>query len=62
MRTCEKAKKDMLRQRFNMFNHIIGKTLEAQLNRFAHLMKELTSAGIKMTKGEVNKKLLNSLN
>ncbi|KAD4385615.1 hypothetical protein E3N88_25784 [Mikania micrantha] len=55
------SRKDMLRQRFNMFNHIKGESLEAQLNRFTHLMTEMTSSGIVMTKGEVNKKLLNSL-
>ncbi|KAD5802663.1 hypothetical protein E3N88_14023 [Mikania micrantha] len=55
------SRKDMLRQRFNMFNHIKGESLEAQLNRFTHLMTEMTSSGIEMTKGEVNKKLLNSL-
>ena len=35
--------------------------MEAQLKRFTHLMTEMTSVGIEMTKGEVNKKLLNSL-
>ncbi|KAC9670495.1 hypothetical protein E3N88_45417 [Mikania micrantha] len=55
------SRKDMLRQRFNMFNHIKGESLEAQLNRFTHLMTEMTSDGIEMSKGDVNKKLLNSL-
>ncbi|KAD1222171.1 hypothetical protein E3N88_43131 [Mikania micrantha] len=55
------SRKDMLRQIFNMFNHIKGESFEAQLNRFTHLMTEMTSSGIEMTKGEVNKKLLNSL-
>ncbi|KAL8205619.1 hypothetical protein R6Q57_009170 [Mikania cordata] len=55
------SRKNMLRQWFNMFNHFKREYLVAQLNRFTHLMTEMTSAGIEIFKGEVNKKLLNSL-
>ena len=33
----QQSRKDLLRQRFNMFNHIVGETLEAQLQRFITL-------------------------
>ncbi|KAI3783348.1 hypothetical protein L1987_42427 [Smallanthus sonchifolius] len=55
------SRKDMLRQRFNMFNNILGESLETQINRFVHLIIEMRSDEIEMTNGEVNKKLLNSL-
>ncbi|KAL8245818.1 hypothetical protein R6Q59_007034 [Mikania micrantha] len=46
------SRKDMLRQRFNMFNRIKGESLEDTLNRFTHLMTEMTNSGIVMTKGK----------
>ncbi|KAI3700163.1 hypothetical protein L2E82_44782 [Cichorium intybus] len=52
---------EMLRQRFNMFNHILGESLEAQLQRFITLKTELTTNGIYYPRVDVNKKLLNSL-
>ncbi|KAI3744682.1 hypothetical protein L1987_57771 [Smallanthus sonchifolius] len=55
------SRKDMLRQKFNMFKYVNGESLESQINRFTHLMNEISGAGIEMTKGEINKKLLNSL-
>ncbi|KAI3725433.1 hypothetical protein L1987_65221 [Smallanthus sonchifolius] len=55
------SRKDMLRQKFNMFKYMIRESLESQINRFTHLMTEMNSAGIEMTNNEVNKKLLNSL-
>ncbi|KAL8257368.1 hypothetical protein R6Q59_029409 [Mikania micrantha] len=56
IKTCERVARTC-----KAFKHIKGESLEAQLNRFTHLMTEMTSAGIEMSKGEVNKKLLNSL-
>ncbi|KAI3807126.1 hypothetical protein L1987_23050 [Smallanthus sonchifolius] len=50
----------MLIQKFNMFKYVKGESLESQINRFTHLMAEISDAGIE-TKGEINKKLLNSL-
>ncbi|KAI3814244.1 hypothetical protein L1987_18994 [Smallanthus sonchifolius] len=55
------SRKDMLRYKFNMFKYVKGESLESQIIRFTHLMTEMSGAGIEMTKGEINKKLLNSL-
>ena len=44
-----------------MFNHILGESLEAQLQRFTTLTAEISTAGIVMPRSEINKKLLNSL-
>ncbi|KAI3690680.1 hypothetical protein L2E82_48883 [Cichorium intybus] len=52
---------DLLRQRFNLFNYVLGETLEAQLQCFITLNTEMTTVGITLSKIEVNKKLLNSL-
>ena len=57
----KQSRQDLLRQSFNMFNHILGETLEAQLQRFSTLTTEISSAGIVMPRSEINKKLLNSL-
>ncbi len=57
----QESRRDFLRTNFNMFNHIHGESLEAQLNRFTKLHSEMISAGISLDKSEVNKKLLNSL-
>ncbi|KAI3813703.1 hypothetical protein L1987_18434 [Smallanthus sonchifolius] len=48
----------MLRQKFDMFKYVKGEVWNL---RFTHLMTEISGAGIEMTKGEINKKLLNSL-
>ena len=53
--------KEMLRQKFNMFNYIPGETLEAQLQQFTTLTTEMNIVGIFLCKSEINKKLLNSL-
>ena len=57
----KQSRQDLLRQRFNMFNHILGESLEAQLQRFTTLTTEVSTAGIVLPKSEINKKLLNSL-
>ncbi|KAI3740357.1 hypothetical protein L2E82_30785 [Cichorium intybus] len=57
----KQSRQDMLRQKFNMFNHMIGETLEIQLQRFITLNNEMATARIVLSKAEVNKKLLNSL-
>ena len=57
----QQSRQDLLRQRFNLFNHVIGETLEMQLQRFIALTTEMSSAGVSVTKAEINKKLLNSL-
>ena len=54
----KQSRQDLLRQRFNMFNHVLGESLEIQLQRFITLMTEMSSAGIVLPKIEVNKKLL----
>mgnify|MGYP001553584485 CR=1 FL=1 len=55
------SRQDTLRQKFNMFNHVLGETLEGQLQRFITLTTKMSSAGISVPRSEVNKKLLNSL-
>ena len=55
------SRQDLLRQRFNMFNHILGESPEAQLQRFTTLTTEISNAGIVLPRSEINKKLLNSL-
>ncbi|KAL4573443.1 hypothetical protein LXL04_020249 [Taraxacum kok-saghyz] len=57
----KQSRQDLLRQSFNMFNHILGESLEAQLQRFSTLTTEISTAGIVMPRSEINKKLLNSL-
>ena len=42
----KQSRQDLLRQRFNMFNHILGESLEAQLQRFTTLTTEISNAGI----------------
>ncbi|KAL7615964.1 hypothetical protein Lser_V15G04550 [Lactuca serriola] len=54
------SRQDMLRQTFNKFNHILGESLEAQLQRFTALITEMSSVGILVTRSEINKMLLNS--
>ncbi|KAI3767616.1 hypothetical protein L2E82_17880 [Cichorium intybus] len=44
-----------------MFNHILGKSLEVQLQQFTTLHTELSTVGISFSNIYVNKKLLNSL-
>ncbi|KAI3780329.1 hypothetical protein L2E82_10306 [Cichorium intybus] len=57
----KQSMQDLFRQRFNMFNHVLRESLEAQLQCFITLNTEMTTAGITLSKTEVNKKLLNSL-
>ncbi|KAI3723678.1 hypothetical protein L2E82_35434 [Cichorium intybus] len=52
---------DLLCQRLNMFNHVLGEMLEIQLQRFITLNTKMSTAGIVFSKIKVNKKLLNSL-
>ena len=44
-----------------MFNHVVGETLETQLQCFITLTTEMSSVGVFVSRSEVNKKLLNSL-
>lgn len=57
----KQSRQDLLRQKFNMFNHVLGESLEAQLQRFTTLTTEMSTAGITLSNGEINKKVLNSL-
>ena len=57
----KQSRQDMLRQKFNMFNYVLGETLENQLQRFITLTTEMSSVGMMVTRSEINKKLLNSL-
>ena len=57
----KESRQDSLRQQFNMFNHIVGETLEAQLQRFITLHTQLKTFGVLVSETEINKKLLNSL-
>ncbi|KAL7600050.1 hypothetical protein Lser_V15G22421 [Lactuca serriola] len=42
----KQSHQDMLRQKFNMFNHVLGETLETQLHRFITLTTEMSLADI----------------
>ena len=55
------SRKDMLRQKFNLFNYILHETLETQINRFVTLITQMKTADIVLDNSEMNKKLLNSL-
>ena len=57
----KQSRRDLLRQKFNLFNYIPGETLEEQIQRFNKLHTELNSAEVTLTRSEINKKLLNSL-
>ncbi|XP_052626990.1 uncharacterized protein LOC128133548 [Lactuca sativa] len=57
----KESRQDMLRQKFNMFNYILGESLEAQLQRFTTLTTDMNISGIYLTKSEINKMLLNAL-
>lgn len=57
----KQSHQDMLRQKFNMFNHILGESLEAQMQRFITLTTKMSSVGVLVTRSEINKKLLNLL-
>ncbi|XP_076926534.1 uncharacterized protein LOC143589736 [Bidens hawaiensis] len=56
-----RSHQDLLQQKFNMFNHILGESLETQLHRFIALVTEMRSATINLTAAETNNKLVNSL-
>nr|KAJ0217334.1 hypothetical protein LSAT_V11C300136930 [Lactuca sativa] len=57
----KESRQDMLRQNFNIFDYILGETLETQLQRFTTLTTEMNIAEIFLSKSKINKKLLNSL-
>jgi hypothetical protein len=57
----KESRQDSLRQKFNMFNHILGESLESQTQRFTSLVTQMTASGIVLSNSEINKKLLNSL-
>ncbi|XP_076920193.1 uncharacterized protein LOC143581254 [Bidens hawaiensis] len=57
----KRSRQDLLRQKFNMFNHVLGETLESQLQRFISLVTEMRTAGILLQTSEINNKLVNSL-
>ncbi|XP_076894718.1 uncharacterized protein LOC143547094 [Bidens hawaiensis] len=54
-------RQDLLRQQFNMFNHVLGECLEKQLHWFISLITEIRSANINLTSAEISNKLVNSL-
>ncbi|KAI3696127.1 hypothetical protein L1987_79136 [Smallanthus sonchifolius] len=45
------SRKEMILQQFNMFNHVLGETLEAQLQRFTKLVSQMRGAQIVMSDG-----------
>ncbi|XP_022003013.1 uncharacterized protein LOC110900431 [Helianthus annuus] len=54
----KESKRDMLTQRFNMFNHFPGETLENQNQRFISLISEMRTHDMPLQNSVVNKKLL----
>ncbi|XP_076890685.1 uncharacterized protein LOC143541870 [Bidens hawaiensis] len=57
----KRSRQVLLRQKFNMFNHVLGESLESQLQRFVTLVTEMRSINIHLTLIETNNKLINSL-
>ncbi|XP_076918948.1 uncharacterized protein LOC143579576 [Bidens hawaiensis] len=57
----KRSRQDLLQKKFNMFNHVLGETLESQLQRFISLATEMRTAGILLQTSEINNKLVNSL-
>ncbi|XP_076915646.1 uncharacterized protein LOC143575072 [Bidens hawaiensis] len=55
------SRQDLLRQKFNMFNHVLGESLESQLQRFVTPVTEMRLTNIHLTLIETNNKLINSL-
>ncbi|XP_076907114.1 uncharacterized protein LOC143563467 [Bidens hawaiensis] len=56
-----RSRQDLLRQHFNMFNYVLGESLEKLLHRFISLVTEMRSANINLMSTEINSKLVNSL-
>ena len=52
---------DMLRHQFNMFNHIVGESLDKKFQRFTTLVTQFNLVGVVLTKYDINNKLLISL-
>ena len=57
----KESRKEMLNNKFNTFNYIVGESLDDQIQRFVTLITEMKSNKIENTNGVINKKLLNSL-
>lgn len=51
----------VLPQRFDEFKYLIDETLEDVIERYSHLISEITCVGIELQKVEINKKVVNSL-
>ncbi|XP_076902026.1 uncharacterized protein LOC143556633 [Bidens hawaiensis] len=51
----------LLRQKINMFNHVLGESLETQLHRFIALVTEMRYESINLTVAETTNKLINLL-
>lgn len=57
----KQSRKDTLRQKLNLFNHILHEILDSQINRFFTLITQMKTIDIVLDNPEVNKKLLNLL-
>ncbi|XP_076923395.1 uncharacterized protein LOC143585507 [Bidens hawaiensis] len=57
----KRSRQDLLRHKFNMFNHVLGESLETQLHRFIFLVTEMRYANINLTAAETNNKHVNAL-
>ncbi|XP_076902002.1 uncharacterized protein LOC143556612 [Bidens hawaiensis] len=57
----KRSRQDLLRQKINMFNHVLGESLETQLQRFIALVTKMRYASINLISAETNNKLVNSL-
>ncbi|XP_076959098.1 uncharacterized protein LOC143635087 [Bidens hawaiensis] len=56
-----RSRQDLLRQKFNMFNHVLGESLETQLHRFITFVTEIRSININLTAVETKNNMVNSL-
>ncbi|KAF5758754.1 putative transcription factor interactor and regulator CCHC(Zn) family [Helianthus annuus] len=57
----KESRREMLTQKFNLFNHFPGGTLENQIQRFVALVSYMKTHDISLEKNVINKKLLNAL-
>ncbi|XP_022039955.1 uncharacterized protein LOC110942486 [Helianthus annuus] len=57
----KESRREMLTQKFNLFNHFPGETLENQIQRFVALISDIKTHDIKLENSVINKKLLNAL-
>ena len=56
----KETRKEMLNNRFNTFNYVVGESLDDQIQRFVTLITEMKTNKIENSNRVINKKLLNA--